>query len=152
MKNVFIASFLIVFCFNSQLRAQEITAFPGFFGMQYYQDENRLTIPEVNELFKSDPEVNKLWRQAKTNESIAYGFLAAEVGAAIWMFTELDKDEDAVAPLVTVLGTAILGTVFISMSTKKKKDAILKYNSNLEKKVSLDLNINKYGLGLAVSF
>ena len=132
--------------------AQEITVFPGFWSMEYYQDDQRVSKDEVSSLFAANEEVNELWTKANANATLGYISFGAEMVFAGWAGYAAANDEDLTAPLVGVVGTAILTSVFLSNASKKRKDAILKYNSSFDKKVSLDLNVNQYGLGLAVRF
>ncbi|MBT8270654.1 MAG: hypothetical protein HKO90_03005 [Flavobacteriaceae bacterium] len=132
--------------------AQEITAFPGFWGMEYYQDDQKISKEDLTSLFKTNTEVDELWNKANANATLAYISFAAEFGFAVWGGYAWANDDDVTIPAIGVVGTAVLASIFLSNANKKRKEAILKYNSSLEKKVSLGVNINEYGLGLAVRF
>lgn len=145
--------FILVFLFTSNTVAQEITTFPGLWKMEYYEDDREITKAELDALLKKNQESYELWQQAKSKQTLGYVFFAAEIGFGTWTAIQLmDDEEDAIIPAVATIGSGIAAFIFLNSANKKRKEAILNYNRDLEKKVSFDLNVDADGVGLAVRF
>lgn len=136
--------------------AQEITVFPGFWSIEYYQDDRQITKNELKELLNKNEEVKAYWKKSKTNSGLAYAAIAGEFAFAIWTFSELDKDDtsNATAPAIGTLGFAVLAGIFINSANKNGKKAILTYNKQFDDKTSYSIVPmgNRDGLGLAIKW
>ena len=153
MTNHFKLIVFFVLISVSFVHAQEITVFPGLWNMEYYEDENKITKTELESILSANQESLTLWQEAKSKQTLGYVFFAAEVGFGTWTAIKLmDDEEEALVPGIATIGTGIVAMIFLNSANKKKKEAILKYNSSLDKKVSFDLNIDSDGLGFVLSF
>ncbi|NNC34262.1 MAG: hypothetical protein HKO09_05265 [Croceitalea sp.] len=145
---------LFVF-FGVQINAQEITAFSGMWGSEYYQDDQKITKQELKNLFATNKEVAMLWKKSEANATVGYVAMAGELGFAFWLGAELGKDNgDELVPAIGTVGTAIIAGIFLSKASKKGREAILTYNKQFDNRTSFRLipTINKNGLGLALKF
>lgn len=153
---------VITLLFTSNINAQEITIFPGFWSPEYYQDDQRIDRKELKALFAKNDEVQAHWKKAKGQEVGFAIATAAELGLVIWAYSELlddsrserDRAKSAVGPLLGGLGAAVVGAVFLNASNKSKKKAILTYNKQFDKQTTFRLVpiSNQNGLGLSLKF
>jgi len=152
--------FLVVFAFcillagENSLSAQELTIFPGVFGMEYYEDDQRITRSEFSVLMSKDPITAELWRLSKQNLQIGIGLQLVGVGGSMYLLSQqndLSDNELQMAPVLLLLGSTITSTVFILMSNKQRKNAILTYNRNLDLGY-LEFGPTQKGLGLSWNF
>lgn len=135
--------------FSCQLLAQEVTTFPGFWGPQYYEDDRRISLSEVQALIQKDSEANQLWKKAQSHQTIAWVALAAEIGFLAWAVTS--NSDDITIPAVGVLVTGGISIGYSLSAASLQKRSILKYNSNLDS-AALHLGPTHNGLGLVLSF
>jgi hypothetical protein len=159
-----ISVFLLLLLFTSNVNAQEITVFPGFWGSEYYQDDKEINKKELEALFAKNEEVLAYWKKSKRQELAASIALTAEMGFTVWWILELinddpnltkrDKVKNALGPALGVVGTGIIGTILIHASSKSKKKTILTYNKQFDEKTAFRLRpvSNQNGVGLVLQF
>jgi len=144
---------LLAFLFCSQSTfAQEITMFPGFWGTQYYQDEDKISKGEVEALMSQDPEAHHLWQKSKTHETIAWVSLGVQIGFLVWQLNRGKNGKSQTGPLIGVLGVGAIGIGFSFSSQSLRKKAILKYNQNQDVGSILNFGPTYNGLGLVLQF
>jgi len=133
----------------SDLRAQEITVFPGFWSEQFYQDNTRVTRGEVQALMMNNEATATLWKKYRKHETIALISAGVQTGFLLWLLNS-NQDNYLVPAIGALAMTGVsIGYSFSAMSRKKK--AILEYNEMLEKdEVFLGTTAN--GVGLVYSF
>jgi hypothetical protein len=165
MKSLKIKLFLVLFVVViTNIMAQEITSFAGMWGMEYYQDDKKITRKEVKDLFSKNEEIIMHWKKADTKEVVAGVALLGQFAVGIWGISELlnddpnlsnrDKAKNAIGPLAGSLGAGIIGAVFLNSANKSRKRAILSYNKQFDTKTTFRLEPigNKAGLGLAIKW
>lgn len=155
---------LITSLFTFIVNAQEITMFSSFIGYKYYQDDKEISKDDLQSLLYRNNEVKKFWKKSKTQEAISIVGIAAEMSFAVWMTLELlnddpflsgrDRSQNALGPALGVIGTGIVGGIFMYASNNSKKKAILTYNKQFDNQTSFRLvpTSNENGLGLALQF
>ena len=163
MKNLLLITFLFVFSFSY---AQEITMFDESFTYKFYQDEERITPKELNELMLKDSLTKMHWKKAKTKNIIVNLLITAQI---ISFITIISSNENSglpqiLGPFIVVSSFANIGIVFTRQKSIRK--AILRYNSLLDEppkkkldqtslKLSpaliLDSNRINGGIGLSLS-
>lgn len=115
-----------------ELRSQEITMFPGFWRMKYYEDDKQISRKEVETLMLQDDEANRLWQKSKKHMSFAVLGLGAQLGFLFWQLDRSNNRESQTAPFIGVLGSAAVSIGFYVSSNNLKKKAILKYNNSVD--------------------
>ena len=153
MKKLVGALLLFGMC-TTGLKAQEITSFPGMWGEAFYQDKTKLSWKEIDTIMKESQVAEMHWQKSKRQTLGGLVFGAANLGSAIWLLSNLDKNEPLTGPAIAVAGTGLIGSIFFHAAMKNKKTAILEYNDALDKKTSYRLvpTSNQNGLGLALKF
>lgn len=153
MKKVILSMLFIGLC-TSALKAQEITSFPGMWGESFYQDKTKLSWKEIDAIMKESQVAEMHWQKSKKQALGGLLFGAANFGSAIWLLSNLDKNEPLTGPAIAVAGTGLIGSIFFHGSMKNKKRAILEYNDALDKKTTYRLvpTSNQNGVGLALKF
>lgn len=144
----------IIALISTNLSAQEITAFPGIWGEQFYQDKEKLSWKEVNKIMMESQMAQAEWQKSKKLALGGLVFGAANLGSTIWLVSNLDKNEPLTGPIIAAAGTGLAGMIFFKASAKNKKMAILNYNEGLDNGTSFRLvpTSNRYGVGLALKF
>jgi hypothetical protein len=152
LKSIFFA--LLFTLTSSSLFAQEITSFPGTWGIEFYQDKKKLTWKEVNAIMTESQVAQANWQKSKKNAVGGLIFGVANFGSAIWLLSNLDENKPLTGPVIAVAGTGLVGSIFFKAAMKNKKLAILEYNDALGRKMSFRLvpTSNENGLGLALRF
>ena len=150
-------SFIIILMMgiNSKSFAQELTIFPGFGSFQYYQDDQKISKLEFETLLSENADANSDWIKSKKDMRAGLLFLGAEIGFLYWGINSIDKTDSNVVPIISlvgVLGSATASIIFASSANKLKKNAILKYNNGLESNTSIDISLQRNGLGLSLTF
>jgi hypothetical protein len=144
----------IIALISANLSAQEITAFPGMWGEQFYQDKEKLSWKEVNKIMMESQVAQEQWRKSKKLALGGLVFGAANLGSTIWLVGNLDQNEPLTGPIIAAVGTGLAGAIFFKASSNNKKMAILNYNESLDGGTSFRLvpinNLN--GTGLALKF
>ncbi len=152
LKTIFAIGFIALF--SSNLFAQEITAFPGSWGEQFYQDKEKLTWKEVNKIMMESQVAQVEWQKSKKLALGGLGFGLANLGSTIWLISNLDQSKPLTGPIIAAAGTGLVGMIFFKASSANKKRAILNYNDNLGGGTSFHLVpvSNQNGTGLALKF
>ncbi|UWX54203.1 hypothetical protein NYZ99_14630 [Maribacter litopenaei] len=148
--------FALTFLFFLNTNAQEITVFPGFWSMEYYQDDDRITKKELKALLAKNEEINAYWKKSNTYSTLGYLSLLGEGVGAFWLASTLNTDNpnETLAPLGVTLGFATIGLIFIHSANENGKKAILAYNKQFDNESTFKLvptsNSNGVGLGLEI--
>lgn len=152
--NKILIGMLLFGMYSTTVLGQEITAFPGMWGESFYQDKTKLSWKEIDAIMKESQVAEMHWQKSKRQALGGLVFGAANFGSAIWLLSNLDKNEPLTGPAIAVAGTGLIGSIFFHSSSKNKKRAILEYNDALDKKTSYRLvpTSNQNGVGLALKF
>lgn len=142
----------ILLFFISKMQAQEITIFPGFWAPKYYQDNNEISKKDVISLIKTDQEAYSYWKKSNTYNTLSWISLAVEAGFSAWTVERAVNDGSTLGPLLATTGSFVGVIVFGIISGKKKKQAILKYNTNFDSKTTFKVEPSKTGFGIALNF
>ena len=148
----FFVLFLFLFSASFSVKAQELSAYNGFWSYEYYQDDERIDKKKFEEILYSDDEAKKIWRDSKTLEGLAYLGLGVEIAGGVWLISDARNGRNITASSIVFGAGFIGGLILIFNSQKKKKDAILRYNSTLDKKTSFKIEPSKSGVGLVLKF
>jgi hypothetical protein len=153
MKKSLIA-FLFLGMFTTALKAQEITAFPSTFGVEFYQDQDKLSWKQVDALMMENAVSAEHWKKSKKNLLGGMVFGAINFGAGIWAISNEVNNKPLTEPMIAFGASALIGSIFGKAAMKNKKMAILKYNDSLGKETSFYLvpAANQNGIGLALKF
>lgn len=153
MKKLIIAILFLGTCATG-LKAQEITAFPSTFGIEFYQDQKKLKWKEVDALMMGNAVSEKHWKKSKKNLLGGMVFGAVNFGAGIWAISNEVNNKPITEPMIAFGASALIGSIFGNSALKNKKMAILKYNDSVGNETSFYLTpeINENGFGLALRF
>lgn len=154
MRNFLLSLLFITGCIING-NSQEITMFPGFFSVKYYQDDVRISKSQVANLMMSQPESNKYWKKAKSQNTTAWLLLGAQAGMLVWQVNRINNNEDYTTPQIAGLacGVGVIGFALSSSSNQKK--AILSYNKAVKKQkkeTTYFMGTTANGLGLVIRF
>lgn len=151
MKVKLVFTTLLILMFSVICKSQEITMFPGFWKMKYYEDKIEIDQNRFEMLLKSEPQSYAYLKKSKRDRTIAIAAIVAEIGFLTWYLSEVGNNEDGVVPLVGTLVTAGASIGFSLSSMKNLRESILTYN---DKKTSASINIGPTynGLGMVLSF
>ncbi len=152
MKNFGLLSIAIVLLFSINIKAQEINVFPGFWKLEYYEDDVQISKEEFEKLLIKNQEANTYWLKTKRKRGLVFATLVSQTGFFIWLLQEDFNGANATAPFIGAIGSSIAGLVFLNQSNKSFKKTILEYNKGFDKKVSLNVGANNNGLGLELQF
>jgi hypothetical protein len=132
-------------------KSQELTMFPSFWKMQYYEDKIEIDRSRFESLLESEPKAFSYLEKSKRHRTIAVVATIAEIGFLSWLLNDVGNNGDGVVPLVGTLATAGMSLGFSLSSMKNLKESILTYN---DKKTSASINIGPTynGLGMVLSF
>lgn len=151
MKKMVFGLFIVVACLG-QLNAQELSYFPGMWSTEYYQDNEKITSKEFESLLESNPTSFELWQKHEKQMIIGGVVSLAELGLAIWTFSDLINDRNAWGPGLGTIGAGIIAAIILNKAFKNKKEAVLNYNDGLDQKTSFKIEPSKRGLGIVLSF
>jgi len=142
---------LATFLLLSNLQAQEITMFPGLWGYNYYEDENRIKKKQVAALMSTYPEANELWNKSKREATIGWISYATVPFFFVWNDIAEDNNKNQTAPIAGIIASAGVAIGFLYSSIHTRRKAILKYN---KKAIAGEIKLvpTSNGLGLAWSF
>ncbi len=125
--------------------------FSGFWNMKYYEDATPISKQQFQSLLLKDQEANALWLKSRKHMTVAWIAIGAELGFLIWSSNNLSNDESQVGPLIGFIGSAGVAIGFGLSANKLRREAILKYNQNLDVG-SIHLGPTRNGMGLVLSF
>ena len=151
MKFFYLLITFVAFISINNTYAQEITMFPGFWKVKYYQDDTQISKKQVESLMLNDSEANQLWRKSKKHMTIGYLAVGVEFGFLIWQLNRENNNESQTVPFVGVLASAGVAIGFTLSASNLRKDAILKYNKNADIG-TLNFGPTYNGLGLVLQF
>lgn len=140
-----------IFSFAVEINAQEITMFPGFFGVKYYQDDRKISTKEAKTLIKADQEAYKLWKKADQYNMISGLSSVALIGFVGWSLYRAENGGSQLIPVIGYTATLGMSLGFGISANNSKRDAILKYNKNVDT-ATLNLGTTANGAGLVLSF
>ncbi|MGB6151512.1 MAG: hypothetical protein WBG48_05925 [Pricia sp.] len=144
----------IITLISTNLSAQEITAFPGSWGEQFYQDKEKLTWKEVNKIMMESQVAQAEWQKSKKLALGGLTFGLANLGSTAWLVYNIDQSKPLTGPIIAAAGTGLVGMIFFKASGDNKRRAILNYNDNLDNGTSFRVVpvSNQNGTGLALKF
>ena len=153
MKKLVVAILFLSMC-GTSLQAQEITVFPSTFGVEFYQDQEKLNWKEVDALMMGNSVSEMLWKKSKKKMFGGMIFGAVNFGAGIWAISNEINNKPITEPMIAFGASALIGSIFANSALKNKKMAILKYNDSVGNETSFYLapEINENGFGLALKF
>ncbi len=152
IKTIFaLGIFALIF---TNLSAQEITVFPGTWGEQFYQDQEKLTWAAVNEIMMDSQVAEAHWQKSKKLALGGLGFGLGNLASTIWLVSNLDQNKPLTGPIIAAAGTGLVGMIFFRASSENKRMAILDYNESVGGGTSFRLEpvSNQNGTGLALKF
>jgi len=126
MKNLLLITFLLFFSFSY---AQEITMFDEAFSYRFYQDQERISIKEANQLMLSDSLSALHWKRARTKNTIVNGLLICQLAFIVAGSSGKISGEQyrVLGPIFFASSFTSLGLAFSRQKSVRK--AILRYNS-----------------------
>lgn len=154
MRFLFAFAFCFLIASQSSVYAQELTVFPAFAGMEYYEDDQRISRNEFSVLMSKYPETAELWRLSKQNFQIGLGVqIVGSMGSLYWISQQsnVSDSDPQIEPILLLIGSAITSTCFVLISHKQRKNAILTYNRNLDLSY-LEFGASQKGVSLSWNF
>ena len=145
----------LISLFSISVYSQELSAFSGFWGPEYYQDDKEISRKEIKSLLMEYDASEIYWKKKMKNEAFFYGTYAVAIGSAVWWGAELGQDSDnTTTPALVTLGSLIVSAIFVEGTTRNGKKAILTYNKQFDNKTTYRLVPigDQNGLGLAIKF
>lgn len=145
---------ILILGISSKTFAQELTMFSSF-GYQFYQDDRQISKLEFETLLLENAAANTAWLESKKEIRTALVFMGIEVGFLVWGVASVGRSTSKIVPVATligVLGSATVSAAFSLFAHRSKRDAILKYNNGLESNTSIDIGLQKNGLGFGLNF
>ncbi len=144
----------VIALISTNLSAQEITAFPGTWGEQFYQDKEKLTWKEINKIMTESQVAQVEWQKSKKLALGGLVFGLANLGSTVWLVSNLDQNKPLTGPIIAAAGTGLVGMIFFKASSDNQRKAILNYNDGLVGGTSFRLVpvSNQNGTGLALKF
>lgn len=130
--------------------AQEITMFPGFWKMKYFQDEQEISKRQAESILLADPEAGALLQKSKRHNSLSWVAVGAQAGFFVWQLTRASNQQSQTGPLIGVLGAGAVAIGFSISSTRLRRESILTYNSNADLG-RIDFGPTRNGVGLVWS-
>lgn len=155
----FLGLIVIAFFIFSSLSAQEITMFSGFWKAEYYEDDNQISKKQLEDKFQKYDEIYNHWKKGKTFSTLSWASLGVSYGFLIWELAEFGNTRDiddykpSIGRTIGFFGSAAVSGVFMYLSLKFKKKAILDYNKTFDgNSSSLIIRPSDRGIGLMVEF
>lgn len=144
---------VFILLFSTISKAQEITLFPGGWGIEYYENDQKISKTKVKKLLKKNKVATMYWKKYQNQEIAAYALLGAEMGFIVWGFSSLLNNKKIIMPFLGVLASAGGSIGFTISSNINRRKAILRYNKDIKtKSTSLNLQSTKNGYGLVLNF
>ena len=144
---LFSVSILVILLFHSLTsQAQELKRLEKFFKTEYYKGDEHITKDAFVSQLETNEKAFKHWKKARTYNTLSGVALGAELGFAIWRFSDLESST-ARAGVFGSFGAVVLFSVVGMIHDKK---AVKEYNSALNKKVSF--SPSKKGFGIVMQF
>ncbi len=129
-------------------KAQELSKYPGLFRSQFYQDNNRITEKEFEELLYSDPTSKSYLKKAEGLSFVSRIFAVGAISSALLLTnTEFGSQVSSVSQFVFI-GTSIVTLSTGYLSSNRLRDSILHYNN----KFDVGIGVGQSGVGLLVRF
>ncbi len=161
-KTTTYAFILALMMIGPLVKAQEVTIFPTFWGLEYYQDDQELEKEQFMILLKTHDTAYAHWKKGKTQEIVSGVAALGQIGFLIWGLEELyrdgvsdrDRANAAIGPILASLGTGVIAAVFVGKSYTSKRKAVLAYNKQFDQKTTFRVvpSLNQNGLGVALQF
>ncbi len=150
IKLTLIAS--LFFLINTTSSGQELSMFSGFWSMQYYQDNVRISKKDFRNYISQDSRAEALWKKSNTHLGLAWGAFGAQLGMLAWQIDRRNNFESQTAPLIGNLAFAVTSIYFALKSVNLRKEAVLSYNANLDKTTMIEYGTTPNGVGVLFSF
>lgn len=145
---------LVIISVHSKIACQEITMFPGLWGPKYYLNSDHISPQHVSKSMKEFEYTHRLWQKSKTQNTVAWIALGAQLCFSYYTLTNLDNRKRATNGLIgnLVCGAISIGYSLTSQNTKRK--AILSYNKLIKEKKenSQFYTPSSSGLGIVMHF
>ena len=133
--------------------AQELSLYTGVFSETYFQDDQKITRSEFKELLQTDDAVWQHWKRAATFEVLGS---TSAFGSGLLLGIGIGRDRNDKGSntgyYIGSAGAFVASLIFVEISQKNKRSAVLKYNENLERKTTFKLAPSRRGIGIAVHF
>jgi len=147
-----ILSLLVFFSIAlSNINAQEITMFPGFWKVNYFQDDKQISKQEVETLMLNDGPSNELWQKSKNQLVLAYVAIGGQFAFLGLANSTISNGGEAGPALVGSLVSAGVAVGLSLSSGNLRRKAILSYNNSVEE-TSMHIGPSPNGLGLVWNF
>jgi len=145
---------LVFISVSQHSNAQELSAYPGFWKMQYFEDSHQISKNEFINLIYQDTESAALWDKSKKHMAYAWGAFGVQLGFLVWQINRRNNGDSQVLPLVGGLSAGAVAIGFGLSSSSLKKKSILRYNANFDKEETGYINFGPTynGMGFVVSF
>jgi len=141
----------LIFFVSFKSSAQELSMYPGFWKMQYYQDSEKISKGEFENLILQDVKSAELWNKSKKQMAYGLGAFGVQLGFFAWQIVRRNDGESQTLPVVGGLASAGVAIAFILSSNNSKKKAILQYNDSKDTGV-INIGPTYNGMGLVLSF
>ena len=151
MKHTLFTCILIVVFLSQNAQSQELTLFPGIIGIQYYQDNSRLTKSEFKSIIKTDEEASIYYKRFKVGRFIGVTTSIASASLFLYSINVIDVRSEFFSYQFASLGlltASIASSIYANYAQKK---SILSFNENLESS-SFYIGPTNNGVGLVYQF
>ena len=101
--------------------------FDGVFSYRYYEDDQRISFEELNEVMAKDSLANFHWKRAKTKNTFSNVLFIASL--AVFPITANVEQPNPGTVFLSYLGLSIGSFILASSRQNSKRRAILRYNS-----------------------
>ena len=152
MKSKFFIVAFFMLAFSITGKAQELTMYPSFFKIQFYEDKIEIDRSRFESLLESVPESYTFLNKSKRQRNIAIAALVAELGFFAWAIGTIDNDSIDAVPLVGGFAMAGVSLGFSLSSAKNLKESILTYNDKKTSFSSINIGPTYNGLGIVLGF
>ena len=147
---------LIFFGSSAAALAQEISVYPGFWGLKYFKGGERISKKIVANELKSVPSAYINWEKSNDQHLGAMVACGAMLGLGIITLQNAFEMKDEKVYAYGTIGFGILSIVLELSSISARKKAILNYNKHVTKgqsnQRSLSLEPTNNGIGFFMKF
>lgn len=151
MKALVLLPLFLVLISSIELQAQELTMFPNFLGMKYFEDDQEITKQEFTMLLSQNQESQRLWKKSRKHLTVAWVAVAVQYGTILWHIERSARSRSRTLPLIGFIATTGVGIGFSLSANKLRRNAILRYNSQFDHS-SVRLGLTEHGVGLSLNF
>lgn len=139
--------------FSQGLSSQELTYFTGAFSESFYQDDQKITRAEFKEILKKNEAAWKDYSRgsAYTTTGSVFG-LGSGVLVGVALGRELNDIGSNAGYYIGGAGAFVVALIFTEIGQKKRREAVLGYNQDLQRKTTFRWAPAREGIGIAVHF